>query len=156
MKMAGGILALSVAVAVAIFAVYALTADEGSERGEAPPAAAAAGENIEIPVAELNDGSARFYTYDAAGAEVRYFVLKSSDGELRAAFDACDVCYAQKRGYLQDGDEMVCNNCGRRFPSKDVNVVEGGCNPSPLDRRVEGDNLVIAAADLQAGARYFQ
>ena len=47
---------------------------------------------------------------------------------------------------------MVCNNCGRRFPSTKINVLEGGCNPSPLDRAEKGDQLVIATSDL-AGRR---
>ena len=71
---------------------------------------------------------------------MKYFVLKSSDGTVRAAFDACDVCYAQKKGYQQEGDEMVCGNCGQRFPSAQINEVEGGCNPSPIERTVKGQD----------------
>ena len=62
------------------------------------------------------DGKAHFYSYDAGGTQVKYFVLKSSDGKVRAAFDACDVCFAQKKGYQQEGDEMVCGNCGQPLP----------------------------------------
>ena len=29
---------------------------------------------------------------------------------------------------------MVCNNCGKVFPSDQINVVTGGCNPIPLDK----------------------
>jgi uncharacterized membrane protein len=119
-------------------------------------AAVPAGGEVTIPVADVSDGEAKFFSYDAAGVEVKYFVVKSSDGEIRAAFDACDVCFAEKRGYEQQGDEMVCNNCGRRFPSVSINVEQGGCNPSPLDRRIVGDELVMDAAAIEAGARFFQ
>ncbi|MEM3554980.1 MAG: Fe-S-containing protein, partial [Candidatus Micrarchaeaceae archaeon] len=60
-----------------------------------------------------------------------------------AAFNACDVCYPARKGYHQEGDVMVCNNCGRRFPTNQINIVRGGCNPAPLERAVDGDTLVI-------------
>ena len=50
---------------------------------------------------------------------------------------------------------MVCNNCGRHFPSSSVNVVQGGCNPAPIDRIVRGDRVVLSAAALASGAAYF-
>lgn len=50
-----------------------------------------------IPVADVSDGEAHYYKYDAAGRDVKFFLLKSSDGVIRAAFDACDVCYLEKK-----------------------------------------------------------
>ena len=110
---------------------------------------------IEIPVNKVDDGKAHYFQYEGNGASVRFFVVKSRDGIIRAAFDACDVCYPAKKGYTQDGEFMICNNCGRRFHSSRINVVEGGCNPAPLRREVVGDKLVIKAADVAPGARYF-
>jgi uncharacterized membrane protein len=86
---------------------------------------------------------------------IRYFVLKSSDGIIRAAFDACDVCWPAGKGYYQEGDNMVCRNCGRRFASVQVNEVKGGCNPAPLNRTLENGNLVIKIKDIQEGRQYF-
>ncbi len=110
---------------------------------------------MRLPLSTFDDGLAHFYTYDVGETTVRFFVLKSSDGVVRAAFDACDVCFAARRGYRQEGNEMVCNNCGRRFPAVLINEVRGGCNPAPLDRTVEGDDLVIRVDDIAAGAGYF-
>ena len=143
---------------LAVIAVAAVMAMSGGDKGPAAEAApvAAAGDTVKIAMSEVSDGKAHFYSYDAGGTQVNYFVLKSSDGELRAAFDACDVCFAQKKGYHQEGDVMVCNNCGRQFPSTKINVLEGGCNPSPLERTVEGNQLVLQTADIQAGVQYFQ
>ena len=143
---------LAIVVAVAVYA----TAGRNGTGAEAASTTTAAGGDVKIAMADVNDGKAHFYSYDAGGTEVKYFVLKSSDGKIRAAFDACDVCFAQKKGYHQEGDEMVCNNCGRRFPSTKINVLEGGCNPSPLDRIVKGKSLVLNTADIQAGVQYFQ
>ena len=110
---------------------------------------------IEIPLNKIDDGKAHYFQYEKDGTSVRFFVVQSNDGVIRAAFDACDVCFPAKKGYTQDGDFMICNNCGRRFHSSRINVVEGGCNPAPLRRQVVGDKLVIKASDVIPGARYF-
>lgn len=105
----------------------------------------------------FEDGQARHFKFDdaAGGTTITYFILKSTDGVIRAAFDACDVCWAEGKGYVQDGTDMVCQNCGRRFESVKVNEVQGGCNPAPLLRTIEGDRVVIRADDLKEGRRFF-
>lgn len=110
---------------------------------------------VKIPVAEVNDGQAHFYTFNDGGKAINFFVLRSSDGVLRAAFDSCDVCYAARKGYRQEGDTMVCNNCGQQFPSTRINEIKGGCNPAPLARSVEGDHLVLKTSDILKGGFYF-
>lgn len=112
-------------------------------------------DEVRIPLKSLDPGKAIFLKADIGGKEIHYFVLKSSDGVYRAAYDACDVCFRMNRGYRQEADLMVCNNCGQSFPSAKVNEVKGGCNPSPLARTVDGQYLVIRKADLAAGGPYF-
>ena len=116
---------------------------------------AAPGGVVKLLAADVADGRAHYYTYQGARKTIPFFVLKSSDGVIRAAFDACDVCFSFKKGYHQEGDEMVCNNCGTRFPSVNINVLQGGCNPAPLARQLQADTLIITVADVEAGARYF-
>jgi uncharacterized membrane protein len=112
--------------------------------------------DVVIPAAQFDDGQARFFTYDTSNGEtVRFFVMKSGDGVIRAAFDACDVCYREKRGYRQQGDHMLCINCGQTFESTQINVRQGGCNPAPLDRALLDGQVVLKAADLEQGAFYF-
>lgn len=110
---------------------------------------------IRIPVEDVNDGEAHYFIFEGKSEVVKFFVVKSADGKIRAAFDACDVCFREKKGYSQAGDYMVCNNCGRKFHSNRINVIKGGCNPAPLRRTVQGDELVIRVADVVPGARYF-
>ena len=103
----------------------------------------------------FDDYEAHYYTYVHSGQSIEFFVLKSEDGVVRAAFNACDVCYGALQGYSQDGQTMICNNCGRRFPADQINIVQGGCNPSPLNRTVEGSYLVLNVGDILSGAGYF-
>jgi uncharacterized membrane protein len=111
---------------------------------------------IRIPVKTVDNGKARFYEVEVSGVPVEFFVLQSFDGVIRAAFNACDVCFQAKKGYSQKGDFMVCNNCGQPFKSDSINVVRGGCNPSPLERRVDGDYVVIQINDVAQGLMYFR
>jgi hypothetical protein len=110
---------------------------------------------VRLSLKTFDDYEAHHYTYMHEGRPIEFFVLKSRDGIVRAAFNACDVCFGSKKGYTQDGDYMVCNNCGRRFPADQINDVHGGCNPSPLTRTVEGDTLVIQVEHILSGLGYF-
>jgi uncharacterized membrane protein len=111
---------------------------------------------VTYPEKTFANGKAQFFTYKTeGGVAIRYFIIKSSDGVIRAAFDACDVCWQENKGYVQQGDVMVCKNCGRKFPSARVNEVQGGCNPAPLARKTENGNVIIQVADILQGKRYF-
>lgn len=110
---------------------------------------------VTIPLSEVDDGKAHYYVLEHDGFEVKFFVLQSPDGVIRAAFDACDVCFREKKGYEQDGEFMVCVNCGQRFHASRINEVKGGCNPSPLDRTIGPDAVTIRERDIMAGRGYF-
>jgi uncharacterized membrane protein len=108
-----------------------------------------------IPVEDVNDGQAHYFRVEAEdGITVNFFVLMSSDGVIRAAVDACDVCFRSGKGYVQEGDFMVCTNCGRRFASDRINEIKGGCNPAPLNRTIIDKNLVISMADINQNSWY--
>ena len=112
---------------------------------------------LEIPVVGVSDGKAHhFQVKSDDGTMVTFFVLKSADGVLRAAIDACDVCYRSGLGYYQEGDNMVCKNCGQKFASNKINVIKGGCNPAPLNRTVVGDKLVIQMRDIDMNSWYMK
>jgi uncharacterized membrane protein len=110
---------------------------------------------LEIPIAQINDGKAHHFRVKADdGVMVTFFTLKSRDGVIRAAIDACDVCYKAGKGYAQSGDFMVCLNCGQKFASNKINVIKGGCNPAPLNRVIEGKNLIITMKDITTNSWY--
>lgn len=117
--------------------------------------AAATDSHVTFPAALFEDGKARHFEHVDGDFTIRYFILKSSDGIIRAAFDACDVCWPAAKGYFQDGDYMVCRNCGRRFASVLVNEVKGGCNPAPLNRVFQDGKVIIQVRDILEGKQYF-
>jgi len=152
------IITLLVAITAGISGIYLMRNTEpGPVHAGAVDAARSSVKEFTYPISHFDDSQARFYSYTTRdGITIRYFLLKSSDGVIRAAFDACDSCWTAGKGYTQQGDYMVCNNCRLKFASVKVNEVRGGCNPSPLTRSIRGDSVVIKVADIvKEGKTYF-
>ena len=118
---------------------------------------------LAIPIAGLSQ-TASFFKADLDGTEVELVALKDSKGNLRTAFNACQVCYSSGRGYYrQEGEYLVCQNCGNSFTIDQVGIASGGCNPWPIldsDRTVTDDEIQISYDVLKATAdelpKFFQ
>ncbi|UFS71122.1 DUF2318 domain-containing protein [Geomonas sp. RF6] len=109
-----------------------------------------------IPVAKVSDGKAHFYSWSEKGKDLKFFIVKGTDGVLHTAFDACDVCFHEKKGYVQDGTAMTCKNCNKKFEITRIGAESGGgCNPSPLPARVDAKNVTVKVTDLRTGERFF-
>ena len=162
------IIGASVAIVVAGWLVYSNTsrartmdrpmkaqaAREGNKGMQYTALHAENGE-VKVPLSALQGGAASYFVYTTGGKDIKFFVLKASDGTIRAALDSCTSCYHAKLGYRQDGETMICNNCGMGFKSTDVGHVSGGCSPIPLTNGQDGKTMVVKAKDLEEGAKYF-
>ncbi len=135
--------------------IWYFSAPSSSVESASAVTAGSSGDIVVMAVATFDDGKAHYFQHRIGDITIRYFVIKSADGVIRAAFDACDVCWPAAKGYAQDGEFMVCRNCGQRFHATKVNEVKGGCNPAPLERRVENGHLVIRVSDILQGKPYF-
>jgi uncharacterized membrane protein len=144
------------AVVIAGIAVF-IFLQQGTATGPvtAQTSSSSTASQVTFPANLFEDGRARHFEHVDGNFTVRYFVLKSSDGVIRAAFDACDVCWRAGKGYYQEGDYMVCRNCGRRFASVLVNEVKGGCNPAPLNRTYKDGKVIIQVQDILEGKQFF-
>jgi uncharacterized membrane protein len=112
---------------------------------------------ITIPSAAFKGGKASYYLYKHSDDQwIRFFVVRGNDGTIKTAFDACDVCFRAKKGYRQEGDAMLCVNCGLKFKTTQIGAATGGCNPHPLPSALQGDKLVITQQDVLSGAKYFR
>lgn len=111
---------------------------------------------ITVPVAKLADGKARFYKFEDGGKEISFFAVKASDGSFKTAFDACDSCYRDRKGYEQQADKMNCKNCNQKFAINRLGPnATGGCNPGYLPHQQNGGVISIKVSDLRDGAKYF-
>ena len=108
------------------------------------------GESLVIPVSEISQ-TAKFYPVTVDGTAVEVLAVKAPDGTIRTAFNTCQVCYGSGRGYYkQQGDKLVCQNCGNQFAASRVEVEAGGCNPWPIfpDNKIVTEESVTISYDF--------
>jgi uncharacterized membrane protein len=114
--------------------------------------------DIVIPVGEISE-KASFYSANVDGTEMEVIAVMAPDGSIRTAFNTCQVCYSSGRGYYeQDGDALICQNCGNSFATSQVEVESGGCNPWPIfaeDKTVTEETVTIAYSFLEESKEIF-
>lgn len=144
---------------VLLAVVLLLGCTSTDSRAAAPSQDAGSSEVTDSVWISLSDVSetAGHYEYDSNGVKVRYLAVKGSDGVVRTAFDACEVCYRAKKGYSQEGTDLVCNNCGLRFQIDGIGTKNSGkgCWPAYLPHEVKDDKIYIKKADLDSGSYMF-
>ena len=114
------------------------------------------GSRIVIPVSEVSVGKAHFYTYRKSGKRINFFVRTDSKGTISSYFDACFTCYKKKKGYRQEGSDLISIECSMKFGLAEEKWNEkDGCNPIYLKSSIEGNNLVIDTAVIEKGAKLF-
>jgi len=130
-----------------------LQTDSGSTQNQL-----AAGGDLVIPLSGITE-KASFYTYNVNGTKLEVIAIKAADGSIRTAFNTCQICYSSGKGYyVQQGDYLVCQNCGNRFKADQVEVSKGGCNPVPIfntDKTVDGTNITISKTFLEKSKEIF-
>jgi high-affinity iron transporter len=111
------------------------------------PAQTLAAQNgeVRIPIAGLDDGQMHFFTAQAGGESIRFFVIHKPTG-WGVALDACQIC--GRMGYRQDGQNVICRNCDSAIYIPSIGDV-GGCNPVGVKSRMDGEAIIVALPDLQ-------
>ncbi len=152
-------------LAAAMTAALALTACGSKDKAEAAGASSdkaqviAEGENLVISVGDISE-TASFYPVEVDGTLMEVVAVQAPDGSLRTAFNTCQICYGSGRGYyVQDGNVLVCQNCGNRFPMSRVEVEAGGCNPWPIfdeDKTVTDESITISYDFLKESYKIFE
>ncbi|MDR2772853.1 MAG: DUF2318 domain-containing protein [Elusimicrobiota bacterium] len=103
--------------------------------------------------------TAKFYSSDIDGISVEVLAVKASDGSIRTAFNACQVCYGSGAGYYrQSGAVLICQNCGNRFRTDQIEKFKGGCNPIPItakDKLSKDGQIIISREFLSQSKKYF-
>ncbi len=117
------------------------------------------GSNVVIEKALIGK-DAEYFPYKSGDIDMELLAFKASDGSIRTAFNTCQVCFDSGYGYyVQEGDVLVCQNCGNRFPADRVGIETGGCNPIPImpDDRIEDETTItIATSTIDPYSVFFE
>lgn len=117
------------------------------------------GSDLVITKSEISE-TAKFYPYKVGNIAMEVLALKASDGTIRTALNTCQVCNGSPKAYYeQQGDVLVCQNCGNQFKADMVEIEKGGCNPIPImktDKTEDDTNITISKTFLAANADMFK
>lgn len=111
---------------------------------------------VRIHLHRISDGQAHFFTYQHDGKNVNFFIRTDGEKTIRAHFDACYSCFKYKRGYVQEGKQVVCIACRIGY-DLDTPVWDyvGPCVPITLKCRIHNSDVELPLSALEKGARFF-
>ncbi len=135
------IIAVSV-ITVLVAALFIINGNKSRNDGSVPK-----GNDIVITKSEIT-GAVTFIPTKVGNTNMEIMAVKASDGTIRTAFNTCQVCNGSPRAYYrQEGDTLVCQNCGNQFSMDMIEVEKGGCNPIPImagDKIDNGDTITLS------------
>jgi uncharacterized membrane protein len=141
------------AATACMLVILVLSADFVYTRANsAPPSAqaiAAVGNEVRIPVSEVQDGKMHLFTISSGAQSLRFMIIKKPNG-YGTALDACRICGAD--GYRQDGQNVVCRHCGSAIYIPTVGEA-GGCNPIGVPSHLDGADLVLDVSSLMQATK---
>jgi len=144
---------MAAAAVASLSVILVLTADFIYARANsAPPSArliAASGNELRVPLSEVQDGNLHLFTANIAGQSLRFMIIKKPNG-WGTALDACRICGAE--GYRQDGQNVICRHCGGAIYVPTIGQA-GGCNPIGVSSHVDGADLVLDTTQLAQAAK---
>jgi uncharacterized membrane protein len=137
-------------IVIVLFIAFDFVYGQSKKKISTPQPVSGVQGEIRIPVETVSDGNLHRFVY--SDTPIRFLVMKLEEGLIATAFDACEICGSQ--GYVQEAGSVICLNC-----AADINPATfakgGGCNPIPLESRVEGDMLIIRVEDVKKKESHF-
>ncbi len=113
------------------------------------------GEEVFVPVDQLEDGHLHRFEYNIPdGGDVRWIAIKKPGAaSYGVGLDACSVC--GDAGYFERNGQVVCKRCDVVM---NINTIgfKGGCNPIPLEYRVENGYIIIPLQAIIDGEKHFK
>lgn len=142
----------SAVVIAAVLAVFIPKLSKGNEDTNQTVSANLSDQDIIIDTVSVNE-KAEFFDYDADGTTVELFAVKASDGTTRIALNTCQVCNGSPYAYfVQQGDNLICQNCMNAFNRNAVGIVHGGCNPVPITK----DNYQLSDGKITVSSEFLK
>lgn len=146
-----------IAVAAIIIIGLAIFVKSGFLGGNEKSSASAGGDVI-IKKSEITE-TVKFYPTSAGNKRMELLAVKASDGTIRTAFNTCQVCNGSPRAYYkQEGDVLVCQNCGNQFSMDMIEQQRGGCNPVPIyneNKTDNGENIIVSKEFIGQNSELF-
>ena len=121
----------------------------------APETYTADDENIYVPLESVNDFHLHRFEYTTENnVAVRWIVVrKPNSAAYGVGLDACEVC--GNAGYYERTAVVVCRRCDVVMNPITIGF-KGGCNPIPLEFRIENGFMLFRLSDILAAEKEFK
>ena len=130
-----------------------LIANQEAEIVPAVPVTAEA-DSVDVDLEVVKDGHLHRFVYRASSGEmVRYIVILKGGSAYGVGLDACEICGAT--GYYERDNQVICKLCDVQMNKATIGT-RGGCNPIPIEYRIEDGKLKVPQAELENNAKIFQ
>jgi uncharacterized membrane protein len=112
------------------------------------------GRDIVVDVNRLPSGNPLFFTYHYHDKKISFFVVRVNNTAL-SFLDACIGCYTKKRGYRFDNGQVICRECGVKYPVSEMEKGFGSCVPIKIAGHVQDGKYYIPLSLLEEQADKF-
>ena len=110
--------------------------------------------SVDVDLEVVKDGHLHRFVYRASSGEmVRYIVILKGGSAYGVGLDACEICGAT--GYYERDNQVICKLCDVQMNKATIGT-RGGCNPIPIEYRIEEGKLKVPQAELEKSAKIFQ
>lgn len=137
-------LALFLTIFMVLFALSVVASKEPGYNPK-PIKLASVNTEIQIPIKNITENITKF-VYNLDGVDIRFILVRASDGTIKSALDACRIC--GPIGFEQVGDKIVCRRCGVETEINDIGKDES-CNPIPLETAINSKYVVIQVKNFR-------
>ena len=92
---------------------------------------------------------ASYISYEYEGVTIGLLAVRNSKGKVIVVVNTCQSCGGSPWAYfVQDGDDIQCQNCGNYFAIDDLDNLEpDGCNPIGIEKRTDKDGKIIIGTE---------
>ncbi|MDF2595812.1 MAG: hypothetical protein K0R69_2153 [Clostridia bacterium] len=145
----------TIIIAGAIFAVitlFTLFSKKDTSETRIKDTQTVAGGDLTIIKSDVTE-EAKFYGYQSNDTYMEVLAVRAADGTVRTALNTCQTCNNSGKGYyVQEGNVLVCQNCGNQFTIDQIELVKNGCNPVPIEQNIktEDEEKIVVQGDALA------
>lgn len=108
-----------------------------------------------VSLDKVGDGHLHRFAYITENnVDIRFIVIKKPNSQSYGiGLDACDIC--GKTGYYEKGDQVVCNRCDVVMNTNTIGF-KGGCNPIPIEYKIEKGYIIVPISVLAEYEKVFK